>query len=90
MTICIITVSAISDDISLDVCENAVKVYQIKRKLDIKMQIYAVSKFSGDSYCNHNVNKGTATYAGKLIFIRQAVRTSDSRKFCALFICCKR
>ena len=41
----------------------------LSRKLDIDMQIFAVSKVSGGSDCNPNANSGTETDVAKLIFI---------------------
>ena len=41
----------------------------IKRKLAIHVQIFAVSEVSGGSYCNRNVDSGNETDRAKLIFI---------------------
>ena len=48
------------------VTENATNIYYIKRELAINMQIFAVSIVSGGTYCNHNVNSRTKTYAANL------------------------
>ena len=51
------------------ICDRCTNVYNIKWKLAIKMQIFAVSEVSDGSYCNRNENSGTETDAAKLNLI---------------------